>query len=162
MSHAARVYVKGAEVNQTGAQVLRFDPHDTEHMMEVIAMSMGYTPTRLSQQWSRIRAEAEAKAYWDVRKEMLLNYYWAAIQARDKDDQKRVLDSIKNFNQQVKGTDARAKAITSEVLTQSMERRFAATSKQEAGVPATEGDIPLVRGIRKLFPGAEVDQRRVR
>lgn len=162
MSHAARVYVKGAEVSQSGAKVIRFDPHDTEHMMEAIAMGLGYQPFRLTKEWSRIRAEAEAKAFWDVRREMLLNQYWAAVQARDRDDQKRVIGSIQNFNRQIQGTDARGKVITPEVLDQSVERRFTAKSKQEAGIPASEGDVPLVRGIRRLFPGAEVDQRRVR
>ena len=73
MSHAARVYREGAEKTQGGAAILRFDPHDTEHMLEIIAMALGYTPTRLSEQWNRIRAEAEfegvlghAKAVADV------------------------------------------------------------------------------------------------
>jgi len=162
MSHAVRVYREGAERGQTGSTIVRFDPHDTEHMMEVLAMGLGYTPFRLSREWTRIRAEREAIAFWEVRKEMLLNQFWSTIVSKDADDKQRVLQSIRNFNREVRDTDARAMAITGETLEKSVQSRMSSKMKQEAGLPAAEAQIPIVRGIRKLFPGAEIDTRTVR
>jgi hypothetical protein len=162
MSHAARVYQEGGEVGTTGSKIVKFDPHDTEHMAEVVAMAMGYTPFRVSKEWSRIRAEREATAFWDMRREYLLNQYWTAVRLRDNDEKKRVLDGIRNFNQQVRGTDARMKVITGDTLEKSIQNRINAQTKQESGIPNAEADIPIVRGVQRLFPGAEVNVRRER
>lgn len=162
MSHAARVYAKGGEFSNTGSKIVTFDPHDTEHMMEMLAMAAGYTPFRLSKEWTRIRAEAESKVMWDVRREILLNQFYSTYLSKDKDDKERVLQSIRNFNQEVKGTPARGQTITSDTIRQSVDRRDSARLKQNAGIPASEKDIPLVRSIRELFPGSEIETRRVR
>lgn len=162
MSHAARVYAQGAETSQTGSRIVRFDPHDTEHMMEVVAMGLGYTPFRLSREWTRIRAEREAVAFWEMRKEMLLNQYWGALTKKDPEDRKRVVDAIRNYNKEVKGTEARGMVITAETIERSMQSRQSAKQKQEAGIPKSEAELPLIRGIRRLFPGAEVQTNRVR
>lgn len=162
MSHAARVWMEGKETSQTGSTILKFDPHDTEHMMEVIAMGLGYTPSRLSKEWSRIRAEREAVAFWEMRKEALMHQFYATILKKDPIDKERVIKAIRNFNDEVRGTDARGLAITAETLKKSVQSRMMAKGKQEAGVPAQKKEFPLVQGVRRLYPGSEVEITRTR
>lgn len=162
ISHALRLYLEGSEKSRSRADVVRFDPHDTEHMMEILSIAAGYTPLRLSKEWSRIRAEAEGQMFWEVRREALLNQYWAAASQRDKADTSRVRQAIINFNNELKGTPARGYAITGDTLERSMQARAMTRAKQEAGAPRSEAAAPLIQDIRRLFPGSQVEIRKER
>jgi hypothetical protein len=162
ISHAARLYQDEAERSKTGAEIVPYDPHDTEHMMEVLATALGYTPFRVMKEWTRIRAEREGTTYWEVRKNMLLNQFWEAQVNSDGDDKDRVIDAIRKFNHEVAGTDARAYAITGETLRKSIQTRSLTKAKQEAGVPRSTAEVPVVRSIRELFPGSQVETTKVK
>lgn len=162
MSHAARLYMEGQERSRSRAGVVKFDPHDTEHMMEILSVAAGYTPLRLSKEWSRIRAEAEGQMFWEVRREALLNQFWAASSQNDKGDTARVRQAIINFNNEIKGTSARGYAITGETLQRSIQARAMTKAKQEAGVPRSEMAYPLVQDIRRLHPGSQVEIKKER
>ena len=86
----------------------------------------------------------------------------SAVIAKDPDERKRILKSIQNFNKEIQGTDARMQAITGEMLEKSVDTRAMLVAKQEVGLPQAEKDIPLVRGIWRLFPGAEANVRKVK
>lgn len=161
MSHAARVWKESAETNQAGARILRYDPHDTEHMMEIIAIGLGYTTTRESKEWTRIRAENEAKAFYEVRKEALLAQYWSSINAKDFGERDRILAAIKNYNKELSGTPAAPLMIKGDTLEKSVRNRAVSKAKQEAGVPQSIEEFPLMSSIRRLFPGTEIERKRV-
>src|SRR5262249_51912788 len=106
ISKAARAWKEEGLTGQTGSKVVRFDPHDPEHMAEVVAMGLGYQPLRVSKTWDRIVAQQEAIAYWDVRRSMLLNQFWAAHNQKDQEEVARVQQAIRKFNQEVAGSEA--------------------------------------------------------
>jgi hypothetical protein len=93
---------------------------------------------------------------------MLLNQFWDAQVNSDGDDKDRVIDAIRKFNHEVAGTDARAYAITGETLRKSIQTRSLTKAKQEAGVPRSTAEVPVVRSIRELFPGSQVETTKVK
>ena len=158
-NQAFRFYQEGAARNAQGASVVRFDPNEPEHMMEIIGKSLGYTPERLSAQWDRRTAEREAEAFWDIRKTYLLQSAWSAKQSTDPGVYQSTLEAIRKFNRDLPD-EAKGKAITSDVLLHSFEARAKSIVKSEAGVPAARGNIPLARSVQKLYPEAAPDAGR--
>lgn len=158
LSRAIRTYRNEGLQGQTGTNVVKFDPRDPEQMAEIIAMGMGYQPLRVSKTWNRIMNQQEAVAYWNIRREMLLNQFWAA--RGDPEERKHVLGAIKNFNNEVQGTEARLKAITTDTLQKSMQSRMQATKRYEAGSAIQKSDIPIIRDVQRLYPGATFDVRK--
>lgn len=152
-SQAFRFYQEGRARNAQGASVVRFDPNEPEHMYELLAKAMGYTPARLSAAWDRRTAEREAEAFWDLRRQYLLQSAWSAKQSTDPSVYSAALEAIRKYNGDLPD-EARGKAITGDALRKSFEDRAKATAKTEGGIPQAKGNIPLARSVQKLYPEA--------
>lgn len=166
LSKAGRYYVEERERSRKGPgaanTILRFDPRDTEQMMEILSVAGGFQPTRLTAQWDLIRAEKDAKEFWVDRRQGLFKQYEEALAGGIPKEKENVIEAIKKFNGEVRDTSARTYAITSEQIRQSMMARARARMATEAGVSVQKRDIPLMQEIQGLYPEATIDVRRVR
>jgi hypothetical protein len=159
-SRGYRAFNEGREKDAKGNTVIQYDINDTRHMVEIIGLGMGYQPLRLTAQWDRRMAEMEATAYWDIRRQTVLNQLWAARQ--NPETYQRVLGAVRKFNEEVQGTPARGKALTGEVISRSFQTRARAGAARESGVPRNRADIPIVQEMQRLYPEAEIDVRRTK
>ena len=160
VAKAGRYITEGAETTRSGATVARFDPHDAQHMAEVLAVAMGYTPLRVSQEWDVIRAKAEVAAFWNLKKEVLLRQADRAFSSGDQEAIDQVVGGIRQFNADLpKGGEG--KAITTKILRQSLQTRARLRAQQEAGIPRSKQDYGLMQEVERLYPEA-VDVQKVR
>jgi len=158
-SSAFRFYNEGKARNAQGAALVRFDPSEPEHMMEIIGQSIGYRPERLSAAWDRRTAEREAEAFWDVRRAYLLQAAWSAKQGNDPKTYESATDAIRKFNKDLP-QEAKGKAITADALRESFLTRAKATAATESGVPRQRANVPLARSVQRLYPEAAPDAGR--
>lgn len=159
MSKAYRAMSEGMEKDQKGNAVVRYDVTDPRQMMEVIGLSMGFQPKRLSAQWDKRIAQMEAEQFWDIRRTGLINQAWSA--KGDKENYEQVLGAIRKFNTDLP-EEARGRAITADTLRRSFETRARSNNATESGVPRVRGNIPIAREIQRLYPEADVDVRKTR
>lgn len=155
LSQMVRVAGEGRERSASGSTVLDFDRNEPGQMGEIIAMGLGYQPTRLARQWDRIIAQTDAVAYWDVSRQILLTQFDQAIQSGSQEDRDRVTEAIRNFNASLPDF-ARGKAITSESLRSSLMGRVQTRARQELGLPVRDTDVPIYREIQRLYPGETI------
>jgi hypothetical protein len=148
-AQAFRYYQEGKARNAQGAALVRFDPNEPEHMAEILAQAIGYRPERLSAVWDRQTATKEAVAFWDIRKQQLIQDAWAS--RGDKERYQSALEAIRKFNQDLP-EEARPKAITMDVLRKSFEDRAKATAKTEEGIPQAKQNAPLAKSVQRLYP----------
>jgi hypothetical protein len=156
-----QAFNEGAILNRQGNPVVKFDPYDTVHMMEMIAMAGGWQPLRLRAQWDRIIMEREAIEYWDDRRNGLLRQFWQASKSQSPSDRERVQEAIKRFNAMLPDS-AKGKVITRDTISRSVSTRARLQSLQEQGVPAQKSNLGIVKEIQRLHPEAQVDLRPVR
>lgn len=165
VSHAFRYFTEGVERNKAGNSVVRFDPSDTEQMAEILARAAGYQPRRLIGAYEAIQAKQEAATYWDLRKGLLLRQFGAAIKGGDPAEKASVVQAVKNYNQDLP-QEAKGKAITSQVLKDSVMQRLRVQQKQEAGLPTSKQNYPIFKSMDKYFPDGrptgQVDARPVK
>lgn len=165
-SRAFRAYTEERERGSKGgpnsaATVINFDPRDTEQMMEILAMGMGYQPLRLQAKWDDTLAKAEVTAFYDLTKAGLLQQLFEAKKGRDPKEIASVMDSIRTFNRTLPDY-AKGKAITPDTADKSMQSRQRAVQGREIGVPVRKEDRGISRYIDSIFPESTVDVRRVR
>ena len=151
LTAAYRWWSQGKEVNRAGNPVIRFNTADTEQMSEILARAMGFQPRRLTEEWQRIMATSDASAYWDLSRQDLIRQFAESIKSNDQDSKQRVLEAIKQFNQNLP-PEARGKAITSKGLQASVTQRLRVQSLQERGLPPKKSDIPLAQDVEKYYP----------
>ena len=165
VSHSFRYLTKGEEVNRAGNPVVKFDPHDTMQMAEILARGLGYQPRRLTAQWEALGAKTEAATFFDLRKELLLRQFGAAIREQDTESKARVIEAVKAYNAQLP-EEWKAKSISAKTLRESVMNRARVRAKQEANVPIAKQDVPGFRAMDKYFPEGrptgQVDARTVK
>lgn len=163
LTKAYRVATEGGERNSKGAVVVPYDVRDSQQLMEVIGMALGYTPVRTSAYWDATMAAVEHDKMWDVRRTGLMKQYGNALLGKDPKEIDRVREAIVQFNNLVKDTSARGKAISSDTLRQSIQTQARSRAAQEAGTSVKKSSIPILQEVKKLYPDAEViSGRRVR
>lgn len=162
VAKAYRVGTEGREKNSKGATVVKYDVRDAEQLMEVIGMAAGYTPYRQSLQWNRIMAGQEAVKLWDIRRTGLMKQMGNAVLGRDEKEIERVKGAIKEFNSGLP-PEARGKAISSDVLRQSIGTQARSRQAQEAESSVKKSDIPILRKVQELYPESQATSvRKVR
>ena len=144
-----------------GTTVTNYDPRDTEQLMEMIALGLGYNNLRTSARWDLIMAQNEHVKYIDAQRLALMAQFFEAHAGENEAEMEKVKDSIRKFNDGLAEED-RGKAITTEGLRKSLIARYKGREAREAGVPTIKGNVPIARSMQELFPEATVDVRRVR
>jgi hypothetical protein len=151
VSHAFRLLHDGGEKNAAGNKIVKFDVNDTEQMGEILARAMGYQPRRITAQWEKIGAVADAAAFWDIRREILLRQFGEAVKGQNSEDKSRVLTAVREYNKQLP-EEARAKAITGEALKTSVQNRVRVKALQESGQQVQKSNRLLQQKMEKYFP----------
>ncbi len=148
---ANRFLEEGRERTRTGATVLEFDANDPDQLAEIIGQALGFTPTRLSRKWDRQRMEQEAKAFWEIRRGMLLSQMNHAQTVGDRGAIADVIAAIKRYNNEA----IAGFKITNRELRQSQRTRARSRRLFELGLPAQRRATGLVKDIQRLFPEVE-------
>lgn len=165
-STALRWGIQGEERNKLGNPVLRFDPGDGAQAGEIIAKGLGFNPTRVSEKWDNIAAKAEAVAFWDIQRELLMRQFGTAVKRQDMEGREKVRQRILEFNRSVpQGLEG--KKITGDQLKQSVQTRIQTQKKQELGFPTNKRNYGIYKEIDRLYPGGSappglIDAKRVR
>jgi len=154
ISHAWRYYNEGMERNARGNPIVRFDPNEPVHMMEILARAAGFQPARLTQQWDKIRAQQEAKSFWTLQHDYLLRELWWAKSKGDTVAYERAYGAVQNFNQTLPDI-VRGYRITGDTIRKSFQTRGIAAKKQGLGIPLQKRDIPMWQEIQRMHPGAQ-------
>lgn len=155
VSKAFRVGTEGRERNQSGATIVKYDVRDTEQLMEVIGMGMGYTPFRQSLQWNRIMAMQEVVKLWDIRRTGLTKQMGNAVFGKDDKEIARVKEAITKFNEGLP-PEARGKAITGETLKKSLDMQARQRYAQENESSVKRSDRPIMEEVGKLYPASQM------
>lgn len=151
LAHSYRVGMEGRERTNTGSTLVKFDVRDTEQLMEVIGIGAGYQPFRTSLQWDRVIAGRDAVKLWDIRREGLMKQFGNATLGQDKKEIDHVRGAIVEFNKGLP-PEARGKAITADVLRQSVGTQARSRAAREAESSVRKSDIPILREVQKLYP----------
>lgn len=146
---AMDVAEQGGMVTQGGANIAKFDTTDVKSQAELVAMALGFNPTRVSKAWDELRAKQEAIAYWTTRRGVLFQQFADARFAHDREGIADAREAIKEFNRTA--PDGRLKISASELVQslQSRQRRNIAIEKGRAGSAPYEG---VAKEIRKNYP----------
>lgn len=156
VSQAYRAYKEQATTTPSGETIVKYDPRDAEQSAELIAKALGYQPLRESMEYEQIRRQSEAITLWDTRRQMLLDQYWTAHQAKDPQEIKSVREAIVKFNQGLP-PEARGKKISfgkGGTIDRSIKARTATKAKRAKGEALRKSDQSLVDEIRRLYPGS--------
>jgi preprotein translocase subunit SecA len=132
--------------------------------MEVIALGLGYNNLRSTSKWDKVMDEREYDQYWQHQRNAIYEQYYEALKTGQEEEIAAARKALQKFNMDVAGTPARAYAISSEKLLQSMKARERARLGRESGIPVQKQNIPIAREIERLHPeaGNVIDVRRVR
>lgn len=155
MSKAYRRLREGGEFTRTGAKIADISPEDPEHMLELIFQAGGFSTTRISQEWDRIRIQQEAALFWEGRKRVLMS---ALDRAAIRDDDQGVSDTlaaIEKFNNEVPFDGL---AISGQQLKTSRKTRRNIRERQEAGLLPQKKLQELSEETNVLFPNSTVNQ----
>lgn len=164
LSRMLRTFREGRERGYGGPNsaptIQTFDTRDTEQMMEVISMGLGFNPLSKTSQWDVFMAKKEFNQRFDAMREGLMHQFNEALSGGVEAEIEQVRQNIERYNAEVGKTEARAKVITSEQLRNSVKNRQRSRLMTEKGLTTRRSDWPGARSIEELFPEA-IETRRV-
>lgn len=151
LTKAVRYGTEGKERSRTGAEVVSFDVTDPDHIIELALRGLGFMPTRVSREWSRVQAQREVEAYWGGRRALILRLYGHSFATHDLDLRSQVMQDLRRYNEDVPFGIMR---ITGETLEKSRKEKERSRKLQEAGIPRQKMYRPLAHETNALFPEA--------
>ena len=131
-SKALRWATKGEETGYRGEQVLEFDPHDPEQLVEILGAAAGAQPRRLAAKREESWAKKEAAQFYIARRTLLMRQFWEAFDAKDREARADVMTAIREYNREV---PFREMGISANELMQSVKNRVKSQRKAEVGLP---------------------------
>lgn len=153
VSKAFRYGFGQGERDKNFATTVGFDGEDPEQLGEILAVALGFRPTRIAQIYDKKAAGKEINEFWTIRKQLLLRQaYRDKFVYKDKDAFKETMTQITKYNKEVHD---KKYAITREGFIASMKNRAEAVAKTEQGAALPPG---LRSAMDKMFP--EVAQQR--
>jgi len=149
-SQATRRLSRGEESFRGGGAIEKFDPLDSEHRAELIANSLGFSPSRLSSEYEKRSAQEDLKQYWTVRRAMVLeNYAWALL-SEDMDARADSLEALRNFNRDAPSPRLR---LSPDQIRDSLKQRTRLRTLREQGLPNEKAFQPLYRQVSEQYGG---------
>jgi hypothetical protein len=143
-----------AEVTQTGAKIVKFDPSDPDDLVTVAAQALGFTPTKVSETWEALRQAREEHEQYKARRMMLYVQYDKALKDQNQDAITDVVKAIQKYNDQVRSVDPNMQ-ISARQLRQSLIQRMRGRAMQEQLGTSQKQAIPLTRRIMELYPAVQ-------
>ena len=155
-SRSLRFSERGKEEFAGGGTVIPFDPHDTEHQMEIIGQFFGFTPTRLNQRYEERAHQQDLREFWLSRRTKLLQNWNYVARINDREGMADVREAIRTFN---KGAPDSKLRITGDTLKRSREESKRRATSRETGVPIEKGLRHSFEEVSKAFPEVETPRR---
>lgn len=142
VSQGARWVEQGGERANNGAMI--YEVND-DNLIDAAYRTMGLTPTKLAQHYSRHGVVAEAAAYWGGRKSTLLQEYGYAKMSGDSNLVRIAQENIRRYNNAVRENGVgKSFAISPKSLAISYKRRLQAIARIEAGMAANKNQQALM------------------
>jgi hypothetical protein len=161
VSMAVRGWTSGGERTKSGGNIIEYDVRDPQGAAEVIGMGLGYSPYRKNYEWEKAIAKHDAAKMIDIQRTQILGQWSNAALGKDPEEKSRMNEAVRNFNRGLEGPE-RAKAITSESLEKSVEKKATDRALQAKGLSPKTSDIPIYRDVGKtMFPGENRTLRKV-
>ena len=135
---------------QSGTTVTRYDLRDTEQLMEVIALGLGYNDLRRASEWERIIHQNEHTKYIDIQRKALLEQFNEARQSSPQEHE-AVLKKIQEFNGGLSPED-QGKAIKPSTLQQSVKSRERERIGREQNIPVIKSNRPIAQEYERIYP----------
>jgi hypothetical protein len=157
MVRAGRLLVEGGDRDAGGNQFLEYDKDSPEDVMEIMALAMGFRPTRANVFWDRATEARELDQFWTLKKEGLMREAWQARESEDKEDLESAMSAIREHNK-----DAPDKKY--KITLEGLKRSFVRRAKTKAAF--ARGDNPYVppgieERIGAMYPDIEVTHKQV-
>lgn len=159
VAKALDVYDNEAVTTRTGADIVKFDVHDPDEMAEIIAMGLGFNPTRVARRWDVQRMQQEAAMYWRVRKSMLLQQFDYAREKKSREGRADARRAVTRYNNEVPFPELKIKGRD---LKRSVAERERRRFQVERGRLANKREARLGQDVLEQFPGVEEEIERVR
>lgn len=165
LSRAYRAYSEGRERGRGGVHsaptIVPYDVRDSEQMMEVIFMGLGYQPLRQQARWDNILAKVEVEKFYDGKRTGLMAQYDEALRGGNAAEVEKVKNAIREFNAELPEF-ARGQAITADILRSSLQNRARTRQLRELGRPLQKRNTGISHEIDRLYREGAVDVRPVR
>lgn len=151
MAKAYRFLEEGRERSRSGDTVIKFDASDPDHLAEITAQALGFTPTRLAQAWDRKRMQQESIAFWSIRRQMLMQQFNYAYDSGDRATMQNVAAAIRKYNNEIAipGYGISNRELRASRMATERRHRLA-----DMGLPPNKRDIALAKSINQLYPNA--------
>lgn len=156
-----RFMTEGAVQDRQLRSLIEFDPVNPEHRMEVLATTLGFTPTRLTEKYDQIEMQRQHVMYYQARRESLLHDFAIAKISDDREAAADARAAVHKYNSEVPDRKLR---ISSRDLQVSLRRRLRNIAKFNKNLPL-EGQRyrGLFKEIDDVFTSdEEVIEREIR
>ena len=152
VSKAIRLHSREQETLRGGIPFVEFDPSNPDEMAEIVAQSLGFTPSRLSAKYELRASQEEARRYWLTRRATIMQIYGYAATTKNREGIADAKKAVRVFNNSV--PDARLR-IRQKDITKSLKQRRHRKQQIEAGRPIEKRMRGLFDEKKALFPEVE-------
>lgn len=152
-SQAVRRWDRGAETFRGGGDVATFDPHDGIQRAELIANSLGFQPSRVTERYELRSLQEDVKQYWTTRRAMVLENYAYAFLSHDLEAKADAREAIRRFNSQAPAPQLK---VSMDTIERSIKGTLRRSSLREDGLPNEKAFVPMYRSVSRLFPDVEL------
>lgn len=153
---------QGGITNQAGAKTTTFDPTETEHIAEMVAMGLGFQLTRRTIEMEKRGEAARETVYWDVQREVLMVQLATAVRGKDQKELQKVVDAINEFNRMLPDA-AKQKSISHRQAISGLREREKARVMSEMDEATQKQNVLLRRNVNELYPDTKIlDSRRIK
>jgi hypothetical protein len=153
VSKAYRFATDQMEQTNGGVPLAKFDIDDTKHRIEIGLQAAGFAPTRVNEAKEKYYMTKEIAAYYNGRREHLMQLLDYAARTSDDNMTDEVEDAIGRFNDSV---PVRTFAISPRQIRQSRKRKEEQRALAESGIATTPNHIDLQDSIDEAFPNVSI------
>jgi hypothetical protein len=144
--------VEGGPTDRTGATIAPYDMHDPIQATEAIGQALGFTPTRVTETWTRIAKEKEAQIYLNIRRQSILQEMSQAMMEGDREAIADSMQHLRDFNQQMIDSGNPLAIIGARSLQSSIRNSIRNRVFREQGIPTQKLFLPMHNEFEQMFP----------
>lgn len=150
-SKALRWADRGEETLRGDATFLKFDPANSEHIGEMWAQALGFTPTRLSRRYELYGAVNDAKRYWANRRGVVLERLSYATFTGDREGLADAYKQLREFNASVQTSELRELTIDRKTIDRSIKSRTRSRERKAQLLPLENKYVPLYLHAAEVY-----------
>ncbi len=156
VSKAVRVAVEGEEMNSYNMATLKaYDFQDPLSYVDLAGMTLGFTPRDISMKQEALWNTKQTKQWYDARRATLMQQYFVAHMAQDREAIKDVDEAIANYN---KTKPLEVPGIRARDLRQSYKGRYIRMLREEMGLGPSRSADALYLKEMEAYPNVEWEE----